>query len=117
MADGRNADTDTRQVRLYCSKCNEVHTFTRGKVERIVYALLGAASDMVDHDHIQEWVRSVRDSEWDAFADVFCLVDIYASSNDSEEYGEWTDEFVAMRKGIENDRQRVPVTSNDGDDA
>jgi len=92
---------------LYCYECHENHTFTNGEVERIVYALQSDFSCAVmdnqtpHHDSLRE--RNDKTAKHPGY----CLCDVLASSNEIEEYGEFTNGLVDLRRSC-------PVTTKGG---
>jgi hypothetical protein len=75
-------------MNLYCHECNELHSFTEGQVEAIVYTLQAEAAD-ADH-------RPYNDDPYD----LPCLRDPLAASSDAEMYAEHTEALTTRRREL-----------------
>lgn len=73
-------------MRLFCTSCNENHSFTAREVERIVYALQGAV--LVAADREVGWAEETPD----------CVKITLANSWDVEAFEEWTQANVNYRR-------------------
>ena len=73
---------------LFCTCCGELHRYSPGDVERILYALQGAQADA--------YCEEAQGTE--PFEEVACLTAWLDSSHDPEAYLEWTDGWVQRRR-------------------
>lgn len=75
-------------MRLYCHECNELHRFTEGEVELIVYTLQAEAAD--------------AEMSADDPYDLSCLRSSLEAATHAEMYREHTEALVARRRELAN---------------
>ena len=81
-----------RSVALYCNACNELHRYTPGEVERIVYTLDARQADAVTDNELRV--------DGDAYEALACLDVELGASGDCEVYLEHVDACVERRRAL-----------------
>lgn len=81
---------------LVCSRCAELHPFTVGELERIVYALQGMEVDTrtAEAEKPHPW----RAEEW-------CLREVLDLSRSVEGYGEYVEATHELRLNLQRGRR------------
>lgn len=81
-------------MKLFCNVCQELHQFTPGEVERIVYTLQGSRHDAV---------MTPLDSKIREYHKEYCLKSDLSMSYDGEGYSEHVYSLVESRRATQKE--------------
>jgi len=97
-------------IDLWCDYCQGIHAFELRDVERLIYAMQLAGSEMIaDPATAEEWQAEARRKErHGVLRGFFCLREMYRDLTDQEMFGEYVLSLVEARQKAQ-DRTPGPL--------